>query len=317
MCYSAMVNQEVKKLGLKFKARIDYALIEEMFERRLKDKSIKISKALEESFRIPENSHEKKIWSLISQYRNERTKELEAEMFKQKKRLADAERKLKEKETKKALEDLRISTTKIKTAVKKITDLSRKELKDSDSRIFPMGFAPIIIEEHGERVIKLARYHCRQAGKPASIDRQYDGLYNARKDSLGKYWKPLFGNKHAFFVVDSFYENVSKHDYEKRKLKTNEVAANIVLHFSPPQQMFVACLYDFWEAKGEDSFYSFAAITGEPTPEIAATGHERLIIALKPTNLDLWLNPKGASPEEILGLLEDPAQMHYEHELAG
>ena len=32
------------------------------------------------------------------------------------------------------------------------------------------------------------RYHCRQNGKPASIDKQYDGLYNARRDNLDGYW---------------------------------------------------------------------------------------------------------------------------------
>ena len=40
-----------------------------------------------------------------------------------------------------------------------------------------------------DALMRLARYHCRKPGEPAFVDRKLPGLYNARRDSLGKYWK--------------------------------------------------------------------------------------------------------------------------------
>lgn len=319
MCYSAMVKQDVKELGMSFHARIDYDLILEMLERRMKDDSIKLTKAFEASFANPENKKEEAINRLILDYRKFKISELESEAFKQKKRLAEAERVLKIKETKKALEDKRISSNKIEWVLKKIGDLKRDRLVSADSRIFPMTFAPIVLFENGEAVIKLARYHCRPNGKSASIDRALNGLYNARRDNLGnQIWKNLFGKKHAFFVVESFYENVAKSDYQNKKLKEGEKDENLVLHFTPDNgEMYVACLYDSWDDKGKDIFYSFAALTGDPTPEIAETGHERLIIALKPENIEEWLRPEGQPLEALYAILDDAESLKYAHELAG
>jgi len=69
--------------------------------------------------------------------------------------------------------------------------------------------------------MRLARYHCRKPDEPAFIDRKLPGLYNARRDSLGKYWKGLFGLSHAVMLVDSFFENVDRG------------GKNQVLHFVP------------------------------------------------------------------------------------
>lgn len=49
MCYSAMVRQGLKK-ELRFEARLDYSLFEEIFRRRVTEDRIKIPKALEANF---------------------------------------------------------------------------------------------------------------------------------------------------------------------------------------------------------------------------------------------------------------------------
>jgi hypothetical protein len=36
-----------------------------------------------------------------------------------------------------------------------------------DARIFPVHFAPVVIEEGGRRLLRLARCHCRPAGRAA------------------------------------------------------------------------------------------------------------------------------------------------------
>ena len=135
MCYSAQLQQRFKTIKEMLKAEADYAKFGQVFEARLSDDSIKIPKALEANFYNAKTPTEKRILDSIRQYQDNKTKELEVELFKQKKRLADAERKLKTKETKKALDDQRIASNKIKWHTKKIADLTRTELKASDSRI--------------------------------------------------------------------------------------------------------------------------------------------------------------------------------------
>jgi putative SOS response-associated peptidase YedK len=318
MCYSAMVEQRLKSLGLRFKARIDTPRFEDLFQRRLTDEGIKIGKALEANFDAPETPAEREIKRLIDEYRTHKAAQWEAELFKQKKRLADAERTLKVKDTKKAREDQRIAGNKIDWYVRKLAELRRPTPEAEDARIFPFWFAPVVVAEGAELVIRPMRYHCRPNGKPAWYDKRYDGLYNARRDSLQKFWKDLFGHRHAFMVVSSFFENVALHDFEHRELRPEEKEQNLVLHFNPrpAHDMLVACLWDHWESPGEPDLYSFAAITDDPPPEVAATGHNRCLIPLRPDNLSKWLNPEGLDKTQLDALLDDRERPYYEHELA-
>jgi putative SOS response-associated peptidase YedK len=154
--------------------------------------------------------------------------------------------------------------------------------------------------------MRLARYHCRKPGEPPVTDRQLPGLYNARRDSLGKYWKELFGASHAVMLVESFFENVQRD------------GKNQVLHFvpRPADTMFIACLVASWQdPKGGNPLLSFAAITDEPPPEVAAAGHDRMIINLKPENVAAWLTPHGRSLDEMQRILGDRQAPYYEHEV--
>jgi len=292
-----MVEQRLKTLGLRFKARIDTPRFEELFRWRLGDESIKIGKALEANFDAPATPAEQEIKRLIEAYRTRKAAHWETELFKQKKRLADAERVLKNKETRKAREDQRIAGNKVAWCVRKLAALRRSTPEPQDSRIFPFWYAPVVVADGDELVIRPMRYHCRPNGKPASYDKRYDGLYNARRDSLGKFWKDLFGRNHALLVISSFFENVARHDYEKRALGPGEKE-------------------DHWQAQGEPDLYSFAAITDDPPPEVAATGHNRCLIPLKQHNLSRWLHPEGLDAAQLDALLDDRERPYYEHELA-
>ena len=71
-------------------------------------------------------------------------------------------------------------------------NLKRTDDQPRDSRIYPGMYAPAMVWEDGGRVIKPMRYQCRPAGKPEFYDRKFPGTYNARRDSLEGFWKPLF-----------------------------------------------------------------------------------------------------------------------------
>lgn len=279
---------------------------------------MKIPKAMDASFAEPKSDIERRIKTLIDDYNTEQTSKFEQEIFKQKKRVAEAERTLQTKITKKATDDLRIGTDKIEWAKGKLSDLRRTELKDRDSRMFPGWYTPVMIVENGKRVVLPMRYQCRPAGKPKFYDERYPGTYNARRDNLEGFWKDLFGYRHGIMVVNAFFENVSAHAMEGRELAAGEKEQNVVLEFrpTPTQDMLVACLWSKWSAPGEPDLYSFAAITDEPPAEVAAAGHDRCIIPIKPENVDAWLHPDPGNLSALHAILEDRARPYYEHRMA-
>jgi putative SOS response-associated peptidase YedK len=318
MCYSARVKQHLRNLERRFGAEVDWALFEALFSARMQDSSIKIARALEANFDEPQSDSQQRIKAHIEAFRTAQEQAWQEELFKQKKRLADAERVLKVKETKKALSDVRIATEKSEKLLKRLANLRRIDPVPTDSQIFPMYYAPVILEEDGKRLIRPMRYTCRLAGKPANYDERYPGTYNARRDNLQGFWSSVYGTHHGLMVVNSFFENVPNHLFEKRELAPGEKARNIVLEFNPqpPVDMLVACLWSHWTGTGEPDLYSFAAVTDEPPPEIAATGHNRCIIAIKDENVDQWLAPAGLAKDRLEAILSDKQRPFYEHRIA-
>jgi putative SOS response-associated peptidase YedK len=255
---------------------------------------------------------------LIEQHNATKTVSLEQELLAQRARLVAAARTLQTKTTKAATESKRIAIDKIDATLRRLADIERTDLKPRDSRIFPGGNAPVMVIENGKRVVKPMRYQCRIAGKPASYDVKYPGTYNARRDNLEGFWKPCFGYTHGVMLVDVFYENVSKAKFEGTPSETHDRDENVVLEFRPSngQLMHVACLWSRWSAPGEPDLLSFAAITDEPPPEIAAAGHDRCIIPIKPENIDAWLNPDPKNLDAMYAILDDRDRPYYEHRLA-
>jgi putative SOS response-associated peptidase YedK len=317
MCYSAQVIQMVRKLSRQLGIRLDYDEIEKLFFRRLDDSGTLISRGFEANFDEPATDQERRIKGAIDLHRSRLASKMEKELFTQKTRFANAQRQLKEKETKKAREDLRISTNKIETLSTKLTQLRSSEPNEEDNRIFPFVYAGVIARQDGQNLLTPMRYHCRPAGKPTFYDRQFPGLYNARRDNLEKFWSEQFGSHHAILVVESFYENVKRHTMEHRELLAGEAEENVVLQFKPEpaQTMYIACLWSHWTDPREPDLRGFAAITDEPPADVAAAGHDRCIINLKPEHVEAWLTPEGRSREELQSMLSDRAIPVFQHEV--
>jgi Uncharacterized conserved protein len=232
---------------------------------------------------------------------------LEEELFALRRRVADAQRSLQVKETKKAREDVRIGTNKGKAARRRLDIL--KGLASDNDRVFPGLYAPVMVWENGQRVVKPMRYQCRPCGKPAFYDRKFPGTYNARRDNLAGFWAGQFGVSHGIMVATRFYENVEGPDGKNR-----------VLEFTPRdgEPMLVACLWSHWKDPigQEPDLLSFAAITDEPEPEVAAAGHDRTIINIKPEHIDAWLNPEPGNLAALQAIFDDKRHPYYEHRIA-
>jgi putative SOS response-associated peptidase YedK len=318
MCYSAQVIQMARKLHRQLGIRLDYDEVERLFFRRLDDPTINISRGFEANFDHPATDQERRIKGAIDDHRSRVASKMEKELFTQKTRLVNAQRSLQEKETKKAREDVRIATSKIEALTTKLSNLRSLEPNEEDNRIFPMVYAGVIVKRDGQNLLTPMRYHCRPAGKAAFIDRQFPGLYNARRDNLEKFWSEQFGANHAILVVESFYENVKRHSMEHRELLAGEQEENVVLQFKPEpaQTMYIACLWSHWTAPNEPDLRGFAAITDEPPADVAAAGHDRCIINLKPEHVEAWLTPQGRPRQELQAMLSDRAIPVFQHEIS-
>ncbi len=318
MCFSAMAWEDYRKYVKRFGAIMDIQAFVRLYGDRGRGDRVKIPKGMDSAFADPRTDDERAIKAMIDAHDSADASRLEQELFKQRKRLADAVRTLQVKETKKALDDRRIATAKVAWCLARLADLRRGEPQDRDDRIFPGHYAPVMVWEGGRRVVKPMRYQCRPAGKPAFYDTKFPGTYNARRDNLEGFWRDLFGHSHAIMVVDAFYENVSRHAMEHRELAPGEKEENVVLEFQPrpAQEMLVACLWSRWTGPGGEELLSFAAITDEPPTEVAAAGHDRCIIPIKPENVDAWLRPDRTNLAALQAILDDRERPLYEHRLA-
>ncbi len=309
MCYSAQVWQAYHRYMRVTGDVIDISLFIERYGFRGQGDKIKFARALDLAFLADPDAAVEPIRQAIRTWDAERTARLERELFTQRKRVADAERLLKSKDTKKAREDVRIGTRKVRDALRRLETLRRTEPLPADSRIFPGTYAPVLAVLDGKRALYPMRYQCRPAGKPAFYDSKYPGTYNARRDNLEGFWKGQFGHSHCVLVAERFYENVEGSD-----------GRNQVLEFEPADRepMWIACLWSKWtDPKGkEPDLLSFAAITDEPPPEVAAAGHDRCIIPIKAEHVDAWLHPNPDDLAASYAILDDRHRPYYEHRLA-
>jgi putative SOS response-associated peptidase YedK len=305
MCFSARIETAFREYLRITGAEVDLQQFYEIYSARMADQSVRIPRGLDRNFDNPKSDAERRIKALIAQHRDVTASQLETEIFAQRKRLADADRKLLVKETKAARESKRIATGKMTAALERLSLQRGVQPHELDARVFPMHYVPIVINHGGRVVVRLARYHCRQAGKPPSIDRQFPGLYNARRDNLEKFWREQFGAQHALMLAESFFENVERH------------GRNTVLHFvpRPATTMLIACLYSHWvDPKDGKHLLSFAAITDEPPAEVRDAGHDRMIVNIQAQNVPVWLAPQGRPLNELQAILSDRQTPYYAHE---
>jgi putative SOS response-associated peptidase YedK len=309
-----MTRADLETCLREYDAFLDVDAFELLYWERVNNPSagIRFPIAIDRYFLQSENKNEGRIRDAIHAYRAIKIPEWEQEIFKQRKRYADAERALQKKYTKKAQSDLGIASRKIEQYLRWLTATKTLENTTGDTAVHAMNYAPVMLQTPKGHMLTAMRYHCRLAGKPSSIDRQLPGLYNARKTSLQQWWRPVFGVRHALFLITGFRENVKRHDMEHRDLMPGEEPQNVVLEFIPDnqQEMLVPCIWDRWVA-GEQVLNSFALITDEPPPEVADAGHDRCPINLTRAAADAWLEPEGQAAKALLSLLEERQKPVY------
>ena len=327
MCYSAQVQANFKKYR-RAGGEMDIKEYVALAERSAKAGRwvTEVPKALRNSFMDadPDDAEQQEATAAaLEAYRATALKH-EQEIAVQTERLMVAEAALAgPRPTKKAANDKRVATNKIAAAQAKLNKVQDFAAGDDFARIWPGHYAPVLIRDPatGQRMVVPMRYRVRLKGWTVEDELQKPGTYNARKDKLTTVWRGLWGHNHGVVLAKRFYEAVRLNDLERRELAPGEPEVSVGIGFRPepePEEgMWLACLWRYSEpTDDEPGFYSFAAITREPPPEVAAAGHNRCIIAIKPEHLDAWLNPDAKRLGEQLSILEDPIDVYYEHEIA-
>jgi putative SOS response-associated peptidase YedK len=319
MCYSAMIRAEHKRYMELFQVRVSIQDYVKFFWERRHDFNLNAPKALEANFADPQTDDEREIKQAIDERMEAQALVAEQDLFKQKTRLVDAERKLEKKVTKAASESKRIATDKIEWRLGQLADLKSTELRPIDFRFFPKWHTSVMVLEDGKKVLKPMRFLYRPPGAPEVFDVQYKGAYNARRDSLENfYWRHGFTRKHGVVIATRFFEHVNRHRLEGRELRPGEEVEDVVIEFNPQdgKEMLLACVWSHWRAEGKPDLLTFALVTDEPPPEVAAAGHDRCPIPLKRENVDAWLSVAPGDTAAAYALLDDRERPYYEHRLA-
>lgn len=298
VCYSAQISAQYQRFVRQWGAVVDLETFTRLYFLREGQKKARTPKAMDNwaSDLAPTIREAVAAQNLLE------VTATEQELFKQNKRVADAERTLQSRVTKKAQEDLRIGLNKVALAKARLATLKRSTIEAADWRFYPGEFVPVMVMEHGRHVIKPMRYQCRLPGWSEQTERQYPGTYNARRDKLAQSWSTLFGHRHGVLCADAFFEHVQRN------------GRDVVLEFSPQtrEPLLVACLWNSSQT-ADGPLLTFAAITDEPPPEVADAGHDRCVVPLKPVHVDAWLNPDPANLSAMLALLDDRERPYYEH----
>lgn len=309
MCYSALVHAEFKRFVRQFGARVDFdAYLQRYWIDAGRDPSAgarrrpRAPRAMERELLADAPAA---LAALVRRWDADETTWLEQEVFAQTRRRADAERRLAVKETKKAREDVRIAGARIARAKARLATLKGAAGRD-DGRIYPQSLCPVLVVEDGQRVVRPMRYQCRLPGWTEAVERRYPGTYNARRDKLDTAWRGVFGHTHGLVIASAFYEHVERDGQD------------VVLEFRPEdgRDMLVACLYTRCTDDDGRTLYTFAAITDEPPAEVAAAGHDRCIVPIRPDAVDAWLNPSADALDALHAVLEDRERPLYAHRLA-
>lgn len=308
MCYSAMIEADLRKLEYQFGAKIDLDSLQISFEMRDRYKSAMIPSAID-TFVIQNTDTPtmKRLAKMAKEHYKSEIEKFSTKLKKYEQDVKDFEAKIKAGSKAKGLkESLERRKETVEWHKEKIAYY--KKIEDEGApRVFPNFYAPVIMNDSKKKLIRMMRYQvCPKNGKDLNAF-QYN-MFNARKDRLleSRNWKSIFGKQHAIFPFYRFYESVKDENGDSKGI-----------YFEPKhgEMMWSAALFEKASLK-EGELWSFAAITDDPPAEVAEVGHDRCPVYILEKNFEKWLNPSDLKKEELMALLESIEKTYFEHHAA-
>jgi putative SOS response-associated peptidase YedK len=296
MCYSSLLAKTYEEYVEMFRAPFDMGAFHQLYRQRELDLLLKIPAALDDILIAVDPINGGNIRESTRRWRAACATEsarLDGEIF-DLETIAPKNRTAAQKE---ALKTAKSRRKRLGTA------LQTKSVEGDTYRIYPKYFAPVIIDQGGQRKTVPMRYRVLPR-TGVEIPDQYN-LFNARRDSLmtARNWKSLFGRKHALFPFLRFYEWVIT------------PAGKTEISFVPDgyPSMWAASLYEEYNHPQLGLIRSFAMVTDEPPPEVRAAGHDRCPVFIRESCIDAWLQLQGQTPAALDALLDERQPVYFSH----
>ena len=306
MCYSILMETDLKRLAAEFDAIIDYPAFLNIYESRSrKVANLQIPRALDANFIKPENEACERIAQLAAAFESDKIRQFEQKAFAKRQLIAELEEKLAKRWSK-------TNQAKLDTA-KRVLDKALYDIKRlqagyiwTDRQIFQYSYAPLILRVGDQKIIRPVRYQIRPRGSHQEYNRKLN-LFNARTDKLEERtnWKRLFMSQHAVVVFQGFFEWVEGPDGKSKEI-----------NFFPQGEgfMWAPAIYDHWQdPKGQNDIYSFAILTRDPPEEVAAMGHDRCPVFPQWDFMSTWLDPLHHTKEEMYRGFETLHPVKYDY----
>lgn len=283
MCYSILVETNLKKLERDFRAAIDFSSFEQAYRIRAHNlENIKIPKGVDRAIAESNHPRARVCQMLTEQYEADQHTALKAKVAEQQGKVLQLETKLQQRWSKTNQQLLDRAKRVQQKAEQDVTRLLAPATgAHGESQVFQYSYCPVITSRSGQNIVRLMRYQLRPRHAAGDAPSKIN-MFNARRDALltRPSWKPLFGQNHGLVLLSGFYEWVPHPDTGK----------SAVIRFSPDDgsPMWVPCLFDRWQG-ADYTLESFAVITDEPPKDIEERGHDRCPVYPSWQYIDSWL----------------------------
>ena len=160
MCYSAMIDANLRNLEHQFRAEMDWGSVTEAFQLRDSYKMAMIPAAID-SYIIQNarSADQKRLAKLAKDHYQREIQKFSAKQAKYEQDVLDFEAKLKKGSTAKGLKDKLAKRRQSVEHLKEKISYYKKIEEQGAARVFPQFYTPAVVQEKGKRKIKLMRYH--------------------------------------------------------------------------------------------------------------------------------------------------------------
>ncbi|KQP17037.1 hypothetical protein ASF45_27860 [Pseudorhodoferax sp. Leaf265] len=313
--YSAHVWTDPKLYASHFGATLHHQAFVESFARRAAGGKVVLPPELDQAFLETQEPELEAARDLVIAHRLAQLRAADEEIASQSARMADATQRLAAAPSKGAGHSLRMSAQKVASAQRRRTLLVQGAEQTQVGRVFPGTYVPVLLVHEGRLTVRPMRYQCRPSHVERRMENLLDAPHHARRDGLSGRWRREFEHAHGIVAVESFFDAASLHRLRARQVAPGESLEALELEFlpTPPQTLYVPCLWAHWQRPEQPDLWSFAMIIDRAPSELVAIGQQWCPITIRQENVQAWLTPDTSDLPALHALLDDRPALRFKH----
>jgi hypothetical protein len=172
------------------------------------------------------------------------------------------------------------------------------------ARLFPGGYAPVLVCRDGLLEVRPMRYKCRPAH--ADSDKRVTGSHHIPRSTLPGAWRDHFGATHGVVALDAIYDVVSASRVDESARTSRTASLQVQYTCSARQPLFAACLWSHWQRDGLPDLWSFGTLTKQASAVGPAALEQPDVVLLRREDVMAWLLPNPQKLLHSLALLDRP-----------